>query len=126
VAVLNNFIWNDRWAFGDHSIQQPGRRSMMRLIPEVQCTLFGWNCISRNFGRVDRKVAGVRRSEQSCGVACDRRFGLRFEVVGGAGFQVIKKCLIITSSRLVFRTIGQITPGNTWVMVDNNRLATIN
>ena len=30
VAVLNNFIWNDRWTFGDRSIQQPGRRSMVR------------------------------------------------------------------------------------------------
>ena len=30
VAVLNNFIWNDRWTFGDRSIQQPGRRSMLR------------------------------------------------------------------------------------------------
>ena len=30
VAVLNNFIWNDRWTFGDRSIQQPGLRSMVR------------------------------------------------------------------------------------------------
>jgi dolichol-phosphate mannosyltransferase len=30
VAVLNNFIWNDRWTFGDRSIQQPGIRSMVR------------------------------------------------------------------------------------------------
>ena len=30
VAVLNNFIWNDRWTFGDRSIQQPGHRSMVR------------------------------------------------------------------------------------------------
>ncbi len=30
VAVLNNFIWNDRWTFGDRSIQQPGRRSRVR------------------------------------------------------------------------------------------------
>lgn len=30
VAVLNNFIWNDRWTFGDRSIQQPGLRSMLR------------------------------------------------------------------------------------------------
>lgn len=30
VAVLNNFIWNDRWTFGDRSIQQPGCRSMVR------------------------------------------------------------------------------------------------
>ena len=30
VAVLNNFIWNDRWTFGDRSIQQPGRRSRVK------------------------------------------------------------------------------------------------
>ncbi|MCY7408133.1 MAG: glycosyltransferase family 2 protein [Alkalinema sp. CAN_BIN05] len=30
VAVLNNFIWNDQWTFGDRSIQQPGRRSMVK------------------------------------------------------------------------------------------------
>ena len=30
VAVLNNFIWNDRWTFGDRSIQQPGRRSLVK------------------------------------------------------------------------------------------------
>lgn len=30
VAVLNNFIWNDRWTFGDRSIQQPGLRPMVR------------------------------------------------------------------------------------------------
>ena len=30
VAVLNNFIWNDRWTFSDRSIQQPGRRSLVK------------------------------------------------------------------------------------------------
>ncbi len=30
VAVWNNFIWNDRWTFGDRSIQQPGNRSRIR------------------------------------------------------------------------------------------------
>jgi dolichol-phosphate mannosyltransferase len=30
VAVMNNFVWNDRWTFGDRSSQQPGRRAMIR------------------------------------------------------------------------------------------------
>ncbi len=30
VAVVNNFIWNDRWTFADRSGQQPGWRSMLK------------------------------------------------------------------------------------------------
>jgi dolichol-phosphate mannosyltransferase len=30
VAVMNNFIWNDRWTFADRSLQQPGWRSMLK------------------------------------------------------------------------------------------------
>ncbi len=51
-AVLNDFIWNDRWTFGDCSIQQPGLRSMVRRFLKfnalclvgivLQGTLVGW------------------------------------------------------------------------------------
>lgn len=30
VAIINNFIWNDRWTFHDLVTKQPGRRQMMR------------------------------------------------------------------------------------------------
>lgn len=30
VAVVNNFIWNDRWTFADRSVQQPGWRSCLK------------------------------------------------------------------------------------------------
>jgi dolichol-phosphate mannosyltransferase len=30
VAIINNFIWNDRWTFRSQSLQQKGRRQMLR------------------------------------------------------------------------------------------------
>ncbi len=30
VAIINNFMWNDRWTFGDVSIQQKGRKRKLR------------------------------------------------------------------------------------------------
>jgi dolichol-phosphate mannosyltransferase len=30
VAIVNNFMWNDRWTFGDVSIRQPGKRRKLR------------------------------------------------------------------------------------------------
>jgi dolichol-phosphate mannosyltransferase len=32
VAIINNFIWNDRWTFHDLVIKQPGRRQMVRRL----------------------------------------------------------------------------------------------
>jgi dolichol-phosphate mannosyltransferase len=30
VAIINNFLWNDRWTFGDMAAQQQGRRQKLR------------------------------------------------------------------------------------------------
>jgi dolichol-phosphate mannosyltransferase len=30
VAIVNNFMWNDRWTFGDVSVKQPGNRLKLR------------------------------------------------------------------------------------------------
>lgn len=30
VAIINNFLWNDRWTFGDMAAKQPGRRQKLR------------------------------------------------------------------------------------------------
>jgi dolichol-phosphate mannosyltransferase len=30
IAIVNNFMWNDRWTFGDVSLRQPGKRRKMR------------------------------------------------------------------------------------------------
>ncbi len=30
VAIINNFLWNDRWTFGDMAAQQRGRRQKLR------------------------------------------------------------------------------------------------
>jgi dolichol-phosphate mannosyltransferase len=42
VAILNNFIWNDRWTFGDISSQQKGwRRRIKRFLKFNFICLFG-------------------------------------------------------------------------------------
>jgi dolichol-phosphate mannosyltransferase len=30
VAIINNFLWNDLWTFGDISQRQPGKRRMFK------------------------------------------------------------------------------------------------
>lgn len=60
VAVINNFLWNDLWTFGDISKQQPGRRQRLKrflkfnlvclagiilqaLLVSAMHDWFGWN-----------------------------------------------------------------------------------
>jgi dolichol-phosphate mannosyltransferase len=59
VAVLNNFIWNDRWTFGDRSIQQPGRRSMVRRFLKFNVLCLVGIVLQGTLVGLMSKVAGV-------------------------------------------------------------------
>lgn len=59
VAVLNNFIWNDRWTFGDRSIQQPGRRSMVRRFLKFNVLCFVGIVLQGTLVGLMSNVAGV-------------------------------------------------------------------
>ena len=59
VAVLNNFIWNDRWTVGDRSIQQPGRRSMVRRFLKFNVLCLVGIVLQGTLVGLMSKVAGV-------------------------------------------------------------------
>ena len=59
VAVLNNFIWNDRWTFGDRSIQQPGHRSMVRRFLKFNVLCLVGIVLQGTLVGLMSKVAGV-------------------------------------------------------------------
>ncbi len=59
VAVLNNFIWNDLWTFGDRSIQQPGRRSMVRRFLKFNVLCLVGIVLQGTLVGLMSKVAGV-------------------------------------------------------------------
>jgi dolichol-phosphate mannosyltransferase len=63
VAIINNFMWNDRWTFGDVSIQQKGRRRKLRrfikfnlvcligvILSVLMLKLLVWSGIKNEYG----------------------------------------------------------------------------